>query len=109
MGQGLFEQLVPVELVTDDVSKLLRRQNPSLPTLALVHAVEQPTIANRKRPFPELPQPRRSVGRKEDELGPSDQVLGWDVADGGQHAAVLRVVAIVTHHEVVAGRYVIDL
>jgi hypothetical protein len=58
MGQGLFEQLVPSELVTDDVSKLLRRQNPSLPTSALVHAVEQPAIANRKRPFPELPQPR---------------------------------------------------
>src|SRR6516165_306052 len=77
--------------------------------LALAHAVEQPAIANRERPFPELPQPRRPVGRKKDELGASDQVLGWDVADGGKHTAILRVVTIVTHHEVFAGWYIVDL
>src|SRR6516225_10031415 len=73
------------------------------------HGVKQPTIANRKRPFPELPQPRRPIGRKKDEFGPTDQVLGRDVANRGKNTAILRIVAIVTHHEVIAGRYVIHL
>jgi hypothetical protein len=72
MGQCLIEEFAAGELVTDDVPELLRRQNPSLPTLALIYAAEQPAIANRERPFPELPKPRRPVGRKKDELGPSD-------------------------------------
>src|SRR6266849_8335243 len=74
-----------------------------------IHAVEQPAVADCERPFPYLPEARRPVGRKEDELGPSDQILGRDVADGGKHAAILRVVAIITHHEVFVRRYLIDL
>src|SRR6516164_4814507 len=64
------------------------------------HGVKQPTIANRKRPFPELPQPRRPIGRKKDEFGPTDQVLGRDVANRGKNTAILRIVAIVTHLDV---------
>src|SRR5262249_28923137 len=51
---------------------------------------------------------RRTIGREEDELGLTDQILGRDVADGGQHAAVLRIVAVVAHREIVVGRDVVD-
>src|SRR5713101_3599770 len=74
-----------------------------------IHAMQQPAVANCERPFPQLPEARRSIGRKEDELGPSDQILGRDVADGGKHAAILRVIAIIAHHEVFVRRYLIDL
>src|SRR6516162_2318405 len=89
MGQCLLEEFAASELVTDDVPELLRRQNPSLPTFALVYAAKQPAIANRERPSPELPKTRRAVGRKKDKLSASDQVLGWDVADGRKHTAIL--------------------
>src|SRR5712671_2182773 len=74
-----------------------------------IHAMQQPAVANCERPFPQLPEARRPIGRKEDKLGPSDQILGRDVADGGKHTAILRVVPIVTHHEVFVRRYLIDL
>src|SRR5205823_11844929 len=44
-------------------------------------AVEQPAIPYRERPFPDFPEPGRSVGREKDELGFPDQVLRRYIAN----------------------------
>src|SRR5437764_13486377 len=51
---------------------------------------------------------RRAIGREEDELCLTDQILVGDIADRRQDAAVLRVVAVVAHREIMVGRHVID-
>src|SRR5258708_15652945 len=71
-------------------------------------ASEQPVVADRKRPFPDFPPTRRAVGREKDEFGLADEVLGRDVADRRKHAAVLRIVAVVAHREIMIGRHVVD-
>src|SRR6185369_6445670 len=72
------------------------------------HASEQPAVADRKRPFPDFPPMRRAIGREEDELGLTDQILVRDIADRRQDAAVLRIVAVVAHREIMVGWHVID-
>src|SRR5579885_3299049 len=72
------------------------------------HAMEQTAVAYRERPAPDLPPMRLAIGRKEDELRPPDQVLRRHIADRRQHAAVLRVVAVVPHREVMPGRHFVD-
>src|SRR5437879_13483534 len=74
-----------------------------------IDAVEQAAVANRERPFPQLPKSRRPVDREKDELGAPDQILRRHVADGRKHTAILRVVAVISHHEVITGRYLINL
>src|SRR5262247_3775173 len=80
-----------------------------VPIARSIDAAEQSTITNREWPFPEFPQPGRTVGREKDELCPADQILRRDITDRRQHAAVLRIVAIVAHHEVVTGGNGVDL
>src|ERR1700730_4378402 len=72
-----------------------------------IDAMEQAAVADLERPLPELPS--RPVNREKDELGSPNQILGWHVADGRKHTTVLRVVAIIAHHEVFAGRYIVNL
>src|SRR6266446_10712285 len=78
-------------------------------TDASIHAVEQAAVTDRERPLPQLPKSRRPVDREKDELGSPDQILSRHVADGRKHSAILRVVAIIAHHEVFAGRYSVNL
>jgi hypothetical protein len=54
MGQGFRDEFGPGERVPDRLSQIIRGQ--SLPDAFSVHAVEQPAVADRKRPFPDLPQ-----------------------------------------------------
>src|SRR6202035_5335339 len=68
-------------------------------------APEQPVVADRKRPFPDFPPTRRAVGREKDEFGLPDEVLGRDVADRRKDAAVLRIVAVVAHREIMVCRH----
>src|SRR4029450_12468689 len=75
---------------------------------ASVDQVEQPPEADRGRPLPDLPQPGVAVGRKEDDLGPTDQVVDRYVADVG-HAAVQGIVTIVAHREHVTFRAFVDV
>src|SRR6266481_9130854 len=78
-------------------------------TGASIHPVEQAGVADCERPFPQLPKSRRPVDREKDELGSPDQILRRHVTDGRKHTAILRVVAIIAHHEVFAGRYSVNL
>ncbi len=53
----------------------------------------------------DFPQFGLMIGRKEQEFGPPDEILGRNVADRAERAAVGRIVAVVAHHEIVAGRH----
>src|ERR1700692_2028479 len=68
-----------------------------------VNEGEQPLPAGGFRPLPEFPEFRAAIGGEEDQFGLADKVLGWNVAYIG--AAVVGIVAVVAHHEVVAGRH----
>src|SRR5215475_14452967 len=67
--------------------------------------MEQPIPAYRPRPVPERPRRLALGDREENHLGATDEILERYVADGGHHAAVLRIVAVVAHHEVMARRH----
>ncbi len=53
-----------------------------------------------------LPERCVLVDREEDDLGPADEVLERHLADAGLVAGIRRVVAVVAHHEEMAGRTV---
>src|SRR5207237_54457 len=65
---------------------------------------ERPAPAYRPRPAPDVPGGLAVADREEDDLGFADDILERYVADRRQHTAIGRVVAIVAHHEIVAGR-----
>ena len=54
MGQGFRDEFGPGERVPDCLSQIIRSQ--SRPDARSVYAVEQPAVADRERPFPDLPQ-----------------------------------------------------
>src|ERR1700724_1945360 len=69
---------------------------------------EQPRPADGPRPVPDVPGRLAAFEREEDDAGVADQQVGCDVADVGK-AAVLGIIAIVAHHEVMAGRHRVDV
>src|SRR5581483_9283201 len=69
------------------------------------HKMEQAIPAYRPRPVPERPGRLALGDREENELGATDEIPERYVADSGHHAAVLRIVAVVAHHEVMTGRH----
>src|SRR5579872_7155119 len=75
---------------------------------ALMDTVEQPPIADREGPFPHFPPRRRAIGREEQELCLADQVLRRDEPDHRRHAAILRIVAVVPHREIITLRHLVD-
>src|SRR5215813_3977363 len=68
---------------------------------------EQPVPPHRPRPAPERPAALALMDREENDLGAADDVLERHEADL-RGAAVLRVVAVVAHHEIIAGRHLVD-
>ena len=70
MGQRFVEKFGPGESVPDlPASRSLRETTAhDARSGASTHAVEQPAVADRERPFPDFPTARRAVGREEDEL-----------------------------------------
>src|SRR5271154_1449217 len=78
----------------------------------LAHALEDAVPAHGPWPAPHLPSRRPLVDRKEDDLGPADQVLERHVADPALipgKPRIAGIVPIVAHHEKVAGGHFIDL
>src|ERR1043165_2125617 len=73
----------------------------------LVDDRRDPLVADRPRPLPDFPPVRAAIGRKEDDLRLAHEIRGWNVPPIA--TAVVRIVAIVAHHEVMAGRHHIDL
>ena len=71
----------------------------------IVNSLDQRTVHGQRHTF----QAASPVDREEDDLGAADEVVERHIADLAQHAAVGRVVAVVAHHEVVAGRHRVDL
>ena len=65
--------------------------------------------AHRPRPAPEHPGMLAFGDREEDHLGAADQILLRHVADLAEEPAVGGVVAVVAHHEEVAGRHHVDV
>ena len=54
MGQGFGDEFRPGERIPDCLSQVIGHQG--APNGLSVYAVEQPAVADRKRPFPDLPQ-----------------------------------------------------
>src|SRR6516165_12321132 len=80
--------------------------------LRLAHALEDAVPAYGPRPPPHFPRRRPLVDRKEDDLGPADQVLEWHIADPAlvcRKPGIAGIVAIVAHHEIMARRHFVDL
>src|SRR4029077_5029967 len=78
----------------------------------LAYPLEDAVPAHGPWPTPHFPRRRPLVDRKEDDLGPADQVLERHVADPALvpgKPRVARVIAVVAHHEIVARRHFIDL
>src|SRR5262245_6755387 len=65
---------------------------------------EQSAPAHGPRPPPNRPGALTLFDREEDDLRTPDDVLERNISDLRQHAAIGRVVAIVAHHEEMAGR-----
>src|SRR5262245_6398753 len=87
-----------------------------LAATALAHETEDAPPADVERPRPWARQPEGvgvvDGGREEDDLGAPHQVLVGDVAHAVARrllAAVGGVVAVVAHHEVMAGRHLVGL
>src|SRR5262245_44331033 len=64
--------------------------------------------AERRWPAPDLPGSGTVADREVDDLGTADNVLERDIANLIQDPAVGGIVAIVSHHEIVAGRNLVD-
>src|SRR5580704_11149829 len=78
----------------------------------LTHALEDATPAHGPWPAPYLPSRRPLVDRKEDDLGPADQVLERHVANSALipgKSRIARVIAVVAHHEIMARGHFVDL
>src|SRR5580704_5904780 len=78
----------------------------------LTHALEDAVPAHSPWPAPHFPSRRPLVDRKEDDLGPADQVLERHVADPALIAGkprIARIVPIVAHHEIMARRHFVHL
>src|SRR5258708_2115416 len=69
---------------------------------------EQPVPAYDPRPAPDLPRVLALEHREEDHLRTTDEVLERHIADLAEDAAVGRIVTVVTHHEIVAGRHLVN-
>src|SRR6185369_6339127 len=61
------------------------------------------------RPAPERPGMLAFGDGEEDHLGATDQILLRHIADLAEEAAIGGVVAVVAHHEEVAGRHGVDV
>src|SRR4030095_4335802 len=69
---------------------------------------EQPIPAHGPRPAPYHPRVLAFENREEDDLGPPDDVLERHVPDLTDNAPIGGIVAIVAHHEIMAGGHLID-
>src|SRR5664280_3772055 len=72
------------------------------------HNREQPVPAHRHRPTPELPGALALIDGEENDLRLADDILERHRADLAE-AAVGGIVAIVAHHEIMAGRHGVNL
>src|SRR5262249_27001317 len=64
--------------------------------------------AERRWPAPDRPGSGTVADREVDDLGTTDNVLERDIANLVQDSAVGGIVPIVSHHEIVAGRNLVD-
>ncbi len=62
-----------------------------------------PAIADGKGPFPDFPDAGAAVGREKDDFRLADKILERHIPD--MLAAVLGIIAVVAHHEVMAFGY----
>src|SRR5262245_31418277 len=69
---------------------------------------EQPVPPHGPRPAPYHPGVLTLPDGEENDLGAADDVLERHIADLAENATVSRIVAIVAHHEEVAGGHLID-
>src|SRR4051812_7795478 len=76
-------------------------------TSSSANPCEQAVDPHRPRPLPDLPEIGFLVDREEQELRPAHQIFYRHVADRGKYAAVLRIVAVVAHAEVMAFRHAV--
>src|SRR5262245_58550225 len=94
-----------------EVSEIRHRRTKASPAdpQALTNELEQPAPAHRPWPAPKLPSLLARGDGEEDDLGAPDQILQRHEADRRFHAAIGGIVAVVAHHEIVAGRDLIFL
>jgi energy-coupling factor transporter ATP-binding protein EcfA2 len=78
------------------------------PSLILPDHREEPSPADRGRPIPGQPSRVFGFDGEEDDLGPSDQINKWHIANIGE-AAVFRILPVVSYHEKMSGRNGIGL
>src|SRR6478672_4627897 len=91
---------------SDSRSALRARPSPS--PCGSSHDRKQPAPTHGERPTPELPSVLAFIHGEEDKLRLADDILERNEADLTE-TAVGRVVAIIAHHEIMAGRDGIDL
>src|SRR5579871_386340 len=63
-----------------------------------IDELANPAVPNGRRPFPEFPEVRTTIGREEDDFRFADEILERNITHTG--AAVRRIVPVVAHHKV---------
>jgi len=73
--------------------------------MGLFNTIEQPPVANGKRPFPNLPNSGTAISREKQKFRPAHQIFERYETHLARDATISGIIPIITHGEIMAGRH----